>query len=195
MPSRDTIRKNIIAKRASLSGGDIQSASLAAATLFYETELYQNAQRIGFYMAHSGEIDPAAILNKALEEGKECYLPTLDPITDNTLIYVNYTKGESLVLNHYQILEPVIKPNNVIGARMLDVVLVPLVSIDAHGNRLGMGKGYYDRTFEFKNRASDEIKPALVGMAYEFQKHPEFEHKNWDVPMNHLITERAVYDF
>jgi len=198
LSKRDRIRKNVITDRANLSSGDQQAANIAAATHFMQSELYQTNQRIGFFMAANGEIDPASILNQALDDGKDCYLPTLDPTSENTLIYVNYSHGESLVYNKFRILEPVIQPNNVIGAKSLDLVLVPLVSFDLHGNRLGMGKGYYDRTFAFKNdleKPNGPTKPLLVGFAYEFQKYPEFNHKPWDVPLDYAVTDTEMYDF
>lgn len=196
MSSRDTIRKTLLAKRASLSGGDIQSASLAAASKLMNSDTYKNAQHIACYMAQNGEMDPAAILTQALSEGKQCYLPTLDPITENTLIFVSYTTGESLVRNRYQILEPIIKPSNVVGAKMLDLVLVPLVGFDNLGNRLGMGKGYYDRTFAFKKHGSDEQRhPLLMGLGYEFQRQPAIENQAWDVPLDGIITERTLEIF
>ena len=195
MAKRDAIRKAVLAKRNTLSNGEQHAASSGATELFLSSPLYQKSQHLGFYMAHQRELDPAAIMAHALKDGKSCYLPTLDPISDNSLIFVRYIQGESLVKNKYQILEPVIKPNNVAGARALDCVLVPLVSFDENGQRLGMGKGYYDRTFAFKNNQNERIKPVLVGFAYDFQQHAAIEHKPWDVPMDFVTTDQSIYEF
>lgn len=195
MTRRDTTRKATLTKRAALSDSEQQTASHAATERFLSSPLYQNSQHIGFYLAHQRELDPAAIMTRAQQDGKFCYLPTLDPISDNRLLFVRYNAGESLVKNQYHILEPVIKPNNVIGARRLDCVLVPLVSFDEHGQRLGMGKGYYDRTFAFKNNQSAVIKPLLVGFAYEFQQCPSLNAKSWDVPMDYVVTDQRIYEF
>jgi len=195
MINRNAIRKQMREKRGSLAQGELATASQNAANLFLASELYQQSQHIGFYIAHNGELDPASVLTTALADGKTCYLPTLDPISDNKLIYVHYTSGESLVINRYNIPEPIITPKNVIGGKTLDLVLVPLVSFDLQGNRLGMGKGYYDRTFEFKKNPDETDAPLLVGFAHQFQLSDDVAKKEWDVPMDYVVTDTELYSF
>ena len=69
----------------------------------------------------------------------------------------------------------------------LDLVLVPGVAFDQSGNRLGFGKGYFDRFL------AKCLCPA-VGLAYELQLVDAIEARPHDVPMNRIVTERAVYD-
>lgn len=192
--TRNSIRKQMQTQRTGLATGELASNSKMATTIFLASELYKQSNHIGFYIAHNGELDPAAILTAALADGKDCYLPTLDPMSDNQLIFVHYTTGQSLVTNRYNIPEPIITPTNVIGGKALDCVLVPLVSFDLQGNRLGMGKGYYDRTFAYKNN-DRESKPSLVGYAHAFQQSEELDHNDWDVPMDYVVTEDGVVYF
>jgi 5-formyltetrahydrofolate cyclo-ligase len=73
------------------------------------------------------------------------------------------------------------------------LVLVPLVAFDVHGMRLGMGGGYYDRSFAFRMTEGYASKPALVGLAYEIQKVAALEQRAWDVPLDGIVTEASAY--
>ena len=68
-----------------------------------------------------------------------------------------------------------------------------MVGFDTKGNRLGMGAGFYDRTFNFK--LSEKINtPLLIGLAYECQKLDNLTPNSWDVPLDYIITEDTIYD-
>ena len=84
--------------------------------------------------------------------------------------FVEAIVGAHETVNHLGIVEP--KGTKPIAARWLDLVLLPLVGFDAHGMRLGMGGGYYDRTFAYRNRHTRWRGPRLVGVAYSFQQVP-----------------------
>ena len=75
------------------------------------------------------------------------------------------------------------------------MVFVPLVAFDLNGFRIGMGSGYYDRTFEKKLAIKDPKCPALIGLAYEFQKQECLNHQPWDVPLDMVVTELKTYKF
>ena len=71
----------------------------------------------------------------------------------------------------------------------LDLVLTPLVAFDAQKNRIGMGGGYYDRTFSFLEQKPDAIKPVLAGLAFERQRVEKIPSNPWDIPLLHVFTE------
>ena len=75
----------------------------------------------------------------------------------------------------------------------LDLVITPLVAFDAEGNRMGMGGGYYDRSFAWRKRRRIWRGPMLVGYAYELQKLNSIRASDWDVPMDAVVTESALY--
>jgi 5-formyltetrahydrofolate cyclo-ligase len=72
------------------------------------------------------------------------------------------------------------------------VVLLPLVAFDAGCNRLGMGKGYYDRSFAFR-RYGNSSRPRLLGLAHECQKAEQVAMEAWDIPLDGIITDRQWY--
>jgi len=79
-----------------------------------------------------------------------------------------------------------------IGARWLDVVLLPLVGFDARGLRLGTGGGYYDRAFEFRRWRTSWQAPRLVGLAYAFQQVDAIVRAPHDVLLDAVVTEEGV---
>jgi 5-formyltetrahydrofolate cyclo-ligase len=78
---------------------------------------------------------------------------------------------------------------DVIAAHKLDLVLLPLVAFDDNRQRIGMGGGYYDRTFSFLRGRRQLLKPKLVGLAFACQKVPEIVASPWDIRLYCIITE------
>ena len=76
----------------------------------------------------------------------------------------------------------------------LDAVLFPLVGFDETGGRLGMGGGFYDRTFAF-SRIRPCMAPKLVGLAHDFQRVEQLPIEPWDVPLHGVVTDKRCYRF
>ena len=79
-----------------------------------------------------------------------------------------------------------------IDIRRLDLVLMPLVGFDSTGSRLGMGGGFYDRSFAFLRRRQKWRKPNLIGAAFDCQKVEQIDGQSWDVPLSGVMTESGV---
>ena len=188
---RQQLRQSLRHKRQALSLEQRQQAALQLAEQIQLLPQYPSAQHIGFYMTNDNEIDPLPFIEKAWAMGKQCYLPKLDPDHKKHLYFILYHKGDPLNLNRYKIPEPLPSPHQRHPVGDLDIVLTPLVGFDKQGNRLGMGGGYYDRTFEFVSHNSD--KPLLIGLAYEAQKVEHIPAENWDIPMRLIVTEKQIY--
>ena len=75
---------------------------------------------------------------------------------------------------------------------LLSLVLLPLVAFDAKGNRMGMGGGYYDRAFEFKQKTLSYL-PRLIGLAHELQKKEQLPTESWDIPLFAIFTDKKIY--
>jgi 5-formyltetrahydrofolate cyclo-ligase len=71
-------------------------------------------------------------------------------------------------------------------------VLAPLVAFDRSGNRLGMGGGYYDRSFAYLRHRVHWRRPRLIGYAYGFQEVQALERAHWDVPLSGVVTELGL---
>ncbi len=78
-------------------------------------------------------------------------------------------------------------------ARELDIVFMPLVGFDTGGNRIGMGKGFYDRCFAHRIGLRHWRRPLLVGIAYDVQQVASLPAAKHDVPVDAIVTESTVH--
>ena len=95
-------------------------------------------------------------------------------------------------MNHWGIPEPIGTVNTFVSALSLDLVFVPLVGFDTSLARLGMGKGFYDRTFAFKRRLKVR-RPRLVGLAHDCQKIEKIPVDVHDVLLDAVATDKRIY--
>lgn len=189
MTSRQTIRRAIQQQRRQLSLATRQQASLSISCYIATSPWFRRSQHIAFYWPVRGEIDPLPLLRRAWSMGKTCYLPVCHPLGQQSLLFMPHYPSATLVLNRYGIFEPIVK--NLHLARKpyaLDVVFTPLVAFDKEKNRLGSGKGYYDKTFAFLHQRRVLQKPALIGLAYQFQQCSKIPAERWDVPLDKIVA-------
>ena len=146
-------------------------------------------QRVAIYAALREELDTAPLIQLAQARGCRVFLPRIDRRTGR-IQFLETLPGGNESVNHLGIVEP--KGSASVGARWLNLVLLPLVGFDARGVRLGMGGGYYDRTFAFRNRHDAWRGPRLVGVAYDFQQLPSITAAAHDVLMDAVVTDKGV---
>lgn len=154
--------------------------------------IYRGAKRIGVYLSHQGEISLAPLIEHALKQGKCLYLPLVSTNMQNrTLSFYPLNASTRLKKNRYGISEPVSKRAK-ISPKQLDLVWVPLVAFDAKCRRIGMGGGYYDRTFKYK-QTHVCLAPKLMGVGYEWQRQKTVESKPWDIWMDTIVSDQHRY--
>ena len=195
MPEKTVLRQHMRSRRLALNSLEQQQAALELLKVVANSALFQNSQRIAFYLANAGEIDPSRLVEAAWKMGKSCYLPILASNGDNQLLFAPFTEKSVLVENRYGIAEPRHTPEQLCPAPALELVFVPLVAVDLKGNRLGMGKGYYDRTFAFLCAGDRPSKPQLIGLAHSFQQTDRIDPSSWDVPLQGVATESTLTMF
>lgn len=190
MDTRQLTRKNLKQQRANIRSSEQKKASAIINAQLSQHPIFLRSQTIAGYKAIQHEIDPSALFHEAWQHKKICYLPVLQ---DQQLIFCVYQADTLLKKNQFNILEPPSLLNNCIAASDLDLVLVPLIGFTEQGQRLGMGAGFYDRSFAFLLNSPRPARPFLLGLAYEWQKLDAFNEKDWDVPLNAVITEKQIY--
>ncbi len=155
---------------------------------------FAGATRIAGYWACDGELDPMPALERVWATNRQVYLPVL--AEESLLCFAPYRPGVPLRRNRFKIPEPEVAPAEWVWPSQLDLVLAPLVAFDSTGTRLGMGGGFYDRSFAFLREAGDHgRRPWLLGLAYEFQKVADLVRQPWDVPLDAVVTEAVLYEF
>jgi 5-formyltetrahydrofolate cyclo-ligase len=187
--SGDQLRAHFRAQRRALSEAQQHASAQQLAQHFTRSAAFHHAESIAFYLAADGELSVECLLAAALAAGKRCFLPVAER-ENCSMRFLRY-EGDlsSLVANAWGILEPA-SSCEAIAATDLDLVLMPLVACDEHGNRLGRGKGFYDRAFDFvRTPSASENPPLLVGIAHECQICPTpLPYESWDVPLAAIAT-------
>ena len=188
--TRDKLRSSLRKKRQELSPEQQETAAASLFSMLGNQDFFRVAQRIAFYQVADGEIDPRMLLDLALSEGKSCFLPVIQQDNPEFVSFAPYDANTELAPNKWGIAEP--PASEVISPTNFDVVLVPLVAFSKDCFRMGMGQGFYDRTFSFKifNRRSS---PMLVGLAHEGQLIDSVPVESWDVRLDAVATEKKIY--
>ena len=155
--------------------------------------IFKQSHRIAFYLSNLGELDPSWLMSYAQKQGKSLYLPALHPTQTNRLVFIKATPNTKLVKNRYGILEPCVHLHAWCPAWKLDLVITPLVAFDLQGHRLGMGGGFYDRSFAFKK--GRHHKPTLIGLAYEFQQCSKLPSQDRDISLDWVVTPKRLIRF
>jgi 5-formyltetrahydrofolate cyclo-ligase len=156
-------------------------------------DFFNNSQHIAFYLPVQGEVDTRLLVERARELGKQCYLPVLAPDDRLHLCFMPFNPGTKFVSNRFKIPEPQFDESKMIAPDNLDLVITPLLAFDKSCNRLGMGLGFYDRTFGFLQASSRPSQPILCGLAYAFQEVDSTEPKPWDVSLDFVVTELKIH--
>ena len=111
---------------------------------------------------------------------------------DGRLELFHLEHAGELAIGSYGALEPRKglrgNPDKIIAVDTIDLAVVPGFAFDSQGNRLGHGKGYYDRLLQ-----SFTDKTTTVGLAFECQIVPEIPQDEHDMPVDIVVTERTVY--
>jgi len=141
-------------------------------------------------MAVAGEVDCAALIKTGWLRKKRIFAPVL---AKKRLKFAPLVPGSKLVPNRFGIFEPAHVERDLLDPKHLDAVVVPLLAFDENLNRVGMGAGFYDRTFAFSTRRSIWRSPLLVGLAYSFQRVDTLHAHAWDVPLHRVITEQECF--
>jgi 5-formyltetrahydrofolate cyclo-ligase len=187
--SADNLRQRNRKLRAQLNKDALE---LAASQLFDRISVlpeFINASKIATYSAVNGEISLNPIIDLALEMGKQIYLPNLDL---KSLRFSPYFHGQKMRINRFRLPEPDVTDDEMLAPEALDLVLAPLVVFDPQRNRIGMGGGYYDRSFEFRKQAQRDA-PILIGVAHELQKVDQLIAEDWDVRLDMVVTDGGIY--
>lgn len=191
--NKGDLRKKLRRIRRALSEEQQDATRKRIVTRIYQLPFFQKARHVAYYQSFDGEVD-VSLLGK--DQSKIWYLPiTSDHCRawePQRLLFQAEIKDGPYRRNQYGIQEPLYNPQWELKPSMLDIVLLPLVGFDRTGNRLGMGKGYYDRTFGGHNCCWR--RPLLVGIAHAEQECKKLERQRWDVPLDIIVTASETID-
>jgi len=186
--SRASLRRELRARRRAIPAVERIAAALALARRLLRLPFAPASGHVAGYWAMDGEIALHA-WQLQLPPALTYCLPVLCP--DERLRFAPWQPGEALATNRYGIPEPEVTPSSLLEPEAMSLVVVPLVGFDASGQRLGMGGGWYDRTFAF--RKAHAPPPWLVGAAFATQQCADIARKPWDVVLDGVCSDRDTF--
>ena len=131
------------------------------------------------------EVDTKPIFDILIGKGKEIIIPKIN-INRNSLDSYIFDEKTVFSLDNLRIPEPV---NGILFNGKIDVVILPLLAYDLDGNRIGYGKGFYDKFI--RNLKSEPLK---IGISY-FSPEKSLEFNNHDISLDYCITPNKIFSF
>ncbi len=187
------LRNQARQKRRALDHQQRTEASARICQRIAASKSFRNARRIALYLPMDGEVDCLSLFETAMGAGKEIFLPQLPGRYPRAMNFALLDAQTALEPGPMGTIQPARGSRIAASAREMDLVITPLAAFDPRGNRIGMGAGYYDRTFGFLAYRKHWISPRLVGVAFECQKFPAVPIDPWDVPLWSVVTESGSY--
>jgi 5-formyltetrahydrofolate cyclo-ligase len=190
---------------SALSKQDIESQSLEVWKRLFDLPVYQQAQSVGLFLSMpNGEIDTDSAIRNAIEGGKHIYVPQVGKNfehADMELLKVDQDAAKAGDLFHqawprnkWGIPEPPPEMPIVLAKEGdIDVLIVPGLAFDRKCDRLGQGKGYYDRFIQ-RMISSDKKPPCLIAVCLTCQLVEKIPVESYDRRMDLIITPAEIIE-
>lgn len=189
METKSELRKKILSLRNNMSLEDVEHKSSLIIDKLTTLKKYNDSNTVFVYMNFKNEVITINLIKRMLSENKRVVIPYTD--TKNTVIIPSELRSldDDLVLSSFGYYEPVLQRLKLVEPKEIDLIITPGVAFDRNLNRVGFGKGYYDRIL--CNKREDA---AIVALAYELQVLDEVPSEEHDVKMDMIITEDRIYE-
>ena len=178
--AKQALRKDMASRKKEYSTTTLCSFSDKIMEHLEQTQVFHDASCLAIYHAIPGEVQTASFIEKWYTK-KKILLPVID---GDDLRLLPYSGNDSLKPGIFGILEP--NPDSPTTAEEeIDLIVVPGVAFDRKRNRMGRGKGYYDRLLA-------NLQAPKVGICFGFQLLPSIPTEPFDKKMDSIITEEGV---
>ncbi|NYS31196.1 5-formyltetrahydrofolate cyclo-ligase [Pantoea sp. WMus005] len=191
MIQRQVIRQQVRHLRRAMTDEQQALAAEQLADLALNYAPMTAARNIALFLSVDGELNTRPLIARLWHLKKAVYLPVLHPFSPGNLLFLRYSPDTPLHINKLRIPEPPLDIRQLITLDQLDLMMVPLVAFDQHGQRLGMGGGFYDRTLQ--NWRQHGFLP--VGLAHDCQQVDNLPVAEWDVPLPAVMTPSKLWQW
>jgi 5-formyltetrahydrofolate cyclo-ligase len=187
--NKDTARSMYKVKRKALSADDIRMSSEAITKQVMALEICKHAKVVHLFIPipNKAEVDTHLLLDAFFTKHPEIKVAT-SIIAEDDLIHTYINVHTRYKANNWNIPEPI--EHTLLSEKEIDVVFLPLLAFDVKGNRVGYGKGFYDRFLQKCRTNVIKVGLSLFGPTEEL-----IEFDAWDVPMNWAVTPSGVVEF
>ena len=138
---------------------------------------------ISSYYPASFEVNTIKLFETRFINRLKIFLPVIKE--NNSMYFHEWKKNDVLKINQFGMLEPAILSRRIVP----NIMLVPLLAYDKQNNRLGYGRGFYDRYLNKYLKTHNNI--LTIGIAFSFQKHHKLPVSNTDIKLNYILTEKG----
>ncbi len=177
------LRSHYKGMRRKMSRNYKKNLDLAIALNFLMSDLYIKTEHIFFYMATAYEVETRNMIKAALSCGKKVSLPYCT--SNDTLEFYQIGSLDEVEEGSFGIFEPERNPEKLSLDFENSICVVPGLSFDPEGNRLGYGKGFYDKFLRNYSGIS-------VGLCYASFVKWSIPVSNYDVPVDYLLTDSDI---
>ena len=174
-----SLRTELRSKRRGLSAEQQKEHALAVSAHLLRSTVFSSATCVAVYFSSDGEVDLSPVIKKLHSLGIKLVAPRIEGLE---MEFLPFKPSETLKENHWGIKEPEV--GICVDKAEMSVALVPLVAFTDEGDRLGRGKGFYDRYFN----VGDTL---LIGVGHEIQRVDSIERKAWDRRLDAVVTEKG----
>jgi len=178
MNPKQEIRIKLIAQRESLDKNTKDIASDIITKVFFDAKLIEGKNNILCYLPVNNEIETKLLIDNLQALQKNVYVPAYDK-EKGQYVFARFNGWDNLAIGPFDVRQPVDSHET----DSIDLAVLPGVAFDTQGNRLGYGKGVYDKLLA----SMDCIK---IGFAYDFQVVDELPIEEHDLKMDMVITEK-----
>lgn len=188
MEVKKDLRKKILNMRNNMDNGEATCKSKVIMDKLTSLQEYANSNTVFVYMSFGNEVSTLELINQMLVSKKKVVASYTD--TKNTVLILSEIKNlkEDLTKNKFGYLEPIFEKIKKVEPEEIDLIIVPGVVFDKNLNRVGYGKGYYDRILNKKRKDAKAI-----AVAYEFQVLDQVPTEEHDIKMDMIVTEENIY--
>ncbi len=183
--AQSALRKKSLAARAALGTLEREKASKIIVDIVARSSWFRSGKFVACYLPMQEEVDTWLLIERAWRMKKRIFAPVIEKKL--VMRFCELTPKSRLVANRYGLFEP--QGGNIIAPRALDLVIAPVVAFDTDGNRVGMGGGYFDRTFSFLRNRQHLFHPKLIGVAFACQQVEKIAPNPWDIRVFRVIDE------
>lgn len=184
--AKGSIRRELAAKRRELTVSAAQDLSAAIRTNVKCLPAYPLSEDFCLYSSVNNEVLTDGIFEDAIAIRKRVYFPRVR-FSDQSLEWIRVWNKDNLVPGLWRVPEPQGEPVGLRFGPSGAVIFVPGLGFDMEGNRLGRGRGYYDRFL-----SSSHHSAVIVGLAYEFQLLPRIPADKRDQRVDYVVTEKRI---
>lgn len=179
---KSNLRRHMLSERNAISLEAVSAGSHGMIQQLLSWPLFQQAKTIMGYLAMPGEPQLDCLLAQAIKAGKTVCVPLMGSVY-GVMESAKITNIDDIIIGRLGVRMPNPSRTRIIDPECIDCVLTPGVAFDYHGNRMGMGAGYYDRFFV---RAPQALR---VGICWSWQVMPSIPYEAHDICMHWLVTE------